>query len=98
MANIFFNGDRASKKDAIDSVTKFVEDYCSCIFDAKVVSDDGGQILQVMVEVDEPSTPIIKQLPDFPLDEIIPKWQGWRAVVIKVPPTYIKYIVHGGDE
>ena len=68
---------------------KMVSDYCDCAHDAKVVSDDGGHILQVMVEVLNPSLALLPQKPDFPLFEIIPKWRGWRAVVIKVPIGYI---------
>jgi len=98
MANIFFNGEKASKDKAVESVSKLVKDYCDCVFDAKVVSDDGGHILQVMVEVLDPSKPILEQKPDFPLLEIIPKWQGWRAVVIKVPISYIGTVVKAGHD
>lgn len=94
MANIFFTGEKASKQDAIDSVTEFVKNYCECVMDAKIVSDDGGHILQVMVEVYDPSKPVLDQKEDFPLLEIIPKWKGWRAVVIKVPIGYIHTIVN----
>ena len=94
MANIFFTGEKSSKEDAIKSVTKLVKDYCDCVIDVKVVSDDGGHILQVMVEVWDPSKPVLEQKSDFPLLEIIPKWQGWRAVVIKVPIGYINTVVN----
>ena len=94
MANIFFAGEKATKEEAIASVKKLVDDYCDCVHDAKVVSDDGGHILQVMVEVLDPSKAILPQKPDFPLLEIIPKWQGWRAVVIKVPIGYIGTVVN----
>ncbi|MEK9770232.1 MAG: hypothetical protein VW683_15070 [Betaproteobacteria bacterium] len=94
MANIFFAGEKSTKEAAVKSVTEMVESYCECVMDAKVVSDDGGHILQVMVEVSDPSVPILEQKPDFPLLEIIPKWEGWRAVVIKVPVGYINTIVN----
>tara|TARA_R100000008_G_C3523681_1_gene135402 strand:+ start:148 stop:447 length:300 start_codon:yes stop_codon:yes gene_type:complete len=96
MANIFFAGEKATKEQAIATVTSLVKDYCDCVMDAKVVSDDGGHILQVMVEVLEPIRPILEQKPDFPLLEIIPKWKGWRAVVIKVPIGYIDTVVNSG--
>ena len=94
MANIFFTGEKETKEEAISSVMKLVKNYCDCVHDAKVVSDDGGHILQVMVEVLDPSLALLPQKPDFPLFEIIPKWQGWRAVVIKVPIGYIDTIVN----
>jgi hypothetical protein len=46
-----------------------------------------------MVEVLDPSQAILPQKPDFPLFEILPKWRGWRAVVIKVPIGYIAAVV-----
>lgn len=99
MANIFFIGEKATKQDAIESVTELVKNYCDCVVDAKIVNDDGGHILQVMVEVLEPSKPVLEQKEDFPLFEIIPKWKGWRAVVIKVPIGYINTVVKsGGDD
>ena len=98
MANIFFAGEKESKEDAIKSVRGLVKDYCDCICEIKVVSDDGGRILQIMVEVPDPSKPLLEQKPDFPLLEIIPKWRGWRAVVMKVPYGYINTIVNAvGD-
>jgi len=97
MGNIFFQGAKDSKEDAIESVSKLVSDYCPCVFDAKVVSDDGGHILQVMVEVAHPRRGLIEQVPDFPLDQIIPKWHGWRAVIVKVPVGYIQVLVYGSD-
>ena len=44
MANIFFTGEKATKEEAISSVMKLVTNYCDCVHDAKVVSDDGGHI------------------------------------------------------
>lgn len=98
MANIFFNGEKDSKEDAVKSVSKLVRDYCECVFTAKVVSDDGGHILQVMVEVGDVSKTIAAQKPDFPLNDIIPKWHGWRAVIMKVPVGYIGTIVDTRDD
>ena len=52
-----------------------------------------------MVEVSDPSIAILNQKPDFPLLDIIPKWHGWRAVVMKVPIGYIGTVVNsGGDD
>tara|TARA_B100000131_G_scaffold146687_1_gene142638 strand:- start:811 stop:1107 length:297 start_codon:yes stop_codon:yes gene_type:complete len=98
MANIFFNGEKDSKKDAIASVIEHIENYCSAKIGAKVVSDDGGKILQVAVEVMEPSVPLLEQNGDFPLADIIPKWRGWRAVVLKVPVGYISLIMDNNSD
>ena len=98
MANIYFAGEKESKEDAIKSVTSLVKNYCDCVCEAKVVSDDGGHILQVMVEGVDPAKPLLEQKDDFPLLEIIPKWRGWRAVVMKVPIGYIDTIVNAGGD
>ena len=98
MANIFFSGEKESKAEVVKSVTKFIANYCDCVFVAKVVSDDGGHILQVMIEVGKVSMPILEQKPDFPLLELIPKYRGWRSVIMKVPVGYIGTIVDGRDD
>ena len=73
MANIFFAGEKDTKEEAIKSVSDLIRDYSECVFNASVVSDDGGHILQVVVEVVEPWKPVLDQRPDFPLFEILPK-------------------------
>ena len=95
MANLHFSKDqKADKKLAIqcmeDSLANWIERYK---FHVKVAMDDGGSVLEVFVEVDDPSAPILSQCPDFPLFEVIPKWGGWRCQVVKVPAGYIDVIL-----
>ena len=97
MANIFFAGEKDTKEEAVKSVTALVRSYCDCVCEAKVVSDDGGHILQVMVEVPDPALSIQEQKPDFPINDIIPKWHGWRAVILKVPLTYIGTVINATE-
>ena len=98
MANIFFNGEKASKEEAINLASTHIRNYSDCIFQAKVVSDDGGHILQIMVEVNDPGQTLLTQNTDFPLFDLIPKWHGWRTVILKVPIGYIAAVVNGGDD
>ncbi len=93
MANIFFNGEKMSKQDAINSLTLEISNYFSGRYEVKTGSDDGGSVIEGFVEVPTPSLAILEQCPDFPLLEIIPKWGGWRCQVLKVPPGYIDAIV-----
>jgi hypothetical protein len=93
MANIFFNGDKLSKQEAINSLTLEISNYFGGRYEVKTGSDDGGSVLEVFVEVPIPSIAILEQCPDFPLFEIIPKWGGWRCQVVKVPPGYIDAIL-----
>jgi hypothetical protein len=97
MANIFFAGKKQDKQDAINSLTLKVSDYFSGRFEVIAVSDDGGNLLEIQVEVDEPSKTLEGQYDDFPLDEVVPKWNGWRVVVLKVPNGYIDSITLGVD-
>lgn len=93
MANIFFSGEKLSKKNAINSLTLEISNYFDGRYEVKAGSDDGGSVLEVFVEVPVPSTSILEQCPDFPLFDIIPKWAGWRCQVVKVPPGYIDAII-----
>ena len=97
MANIFFAGKKQDKQDAINSLTLKISDYFGGRFEVIAFSDDGGSLLEVQVEVENPSISIVSQCSEFPLDEIGPKWNGWRVVVSKVPPGYIDAITLGGD-
>ena len=93
MANIFFNGEKMLKQDAINSLTLEISNYFGGRYEVKTGSDDGGSVLEVFVEVPTPSISILEQCPDFPLFEVIPKWGGWRCQVVKVPPGYIDAIM-----
>jgi len=95
MANIFFAGKKQNKQDAINSLTLKISDYFSGRYEVIAISDDGGSLIEVQVEVDDPSKTIESQYSDFPLDEVVPKWNGWRVVVLKVPPGYIDAITLG---
>ena len=94
MANIFFAGKKQNKQDAINSLTLKISEYFGGRFEVRGVSDDGGNLLEVQVEVDSPSLSVDS---DFPIDEVVPKWNGWRVVVLKVPHGYIDYITLGVD-
>jgi hypothetical protein len=93
MANIFFNGDKMTKQEAINSLTLEISNYYGGRYEVKTGSDDGGSVLEVFVEVLDPTVPILEQSPDFPLNEIIPKWGGWRLQVVKCPVGYIDAIL-----
>jgi|TARA_R110000824_G_scaffold6070_6_gene27940 hypothetical protein len=100
VANIFFSGNKQGKQDAINSLTLKISEYFGGRSEVRAVSDDGGQLLEIQIEVSEPSANLSEQLPDFPVDEVVPIWNGWRVVLLKVPPTYIDSITLGttGDD
>ena len=93
MANIFFNGEKLPKQEAINTLTVEISNYYDGRYEVKAGSDDGGSVLEVFVEVPTPSQAILEQCSDFPLFDIIPKWAGWRCQVVKVPPGYIDAIL-----
>mgnify|MGYP003150395775 CR=1 FL=1 len=98
MANIYFAGEKDTKKEAIGSVTEMIKSYCDCVCQAQVVSDDGGHVLEIMVEVGQPTKSLQEQKPEFPINDIIPKWHGWRAIILKVPVGYIGTVVNATED
>ena len=97
MANIFFADEKLPKQIALNSLTLKIEEYFGGRFETRAVSDDGGSLLEIQVEVPDPSQGLMEQVPDFPLDEVVPKWSGWRVVVLKVPPTYIDLVTNASE-
>lgn len=95
----FSSGEKIPKQEAINSLILKVSEYCDGRYDAFFTSDDGGPVLELMIEVPEPSQSFEEQIPNFPpLFDIIPKWGGWRTVIMKVPPGYIDCIHLRKDE
>ena len=94
MANLYFNGEKMTKQEAINTLTVEISNYYDGRYEVKTNSDDGGSVLEVYVEVSPvPSITILEQCADFPLYEIVPKWGGWRCQVVKCPPGYIDAIL-----
>ncbi len=95
MANIFFNGEKAEKQAAINEMLVHISNYFDGRFEVIANSDDGGNHLEVQIEMDEVASTIESQHPSFPFNEIWPKWMGWRTLVVKVPAGYIDVITNG---
>ena len=99
MANLFFSGDKAPKQDAINALTLKISEYYDGRYEVRPASDDGGNHLEIQVEVPEPSKNFDDQVPNFPpLFDIIPKWMGWRTVILKVPLGYIDAITNRAED
>lgn len=98
MANIFFNGEKAPKQAAINSATLKVSEYVDGRFEVRMASDDGGTHLEVQIEVDDVGESLLVEHPQFPIEEIFPKWAGWRVTITKVPKGYIDLITLSGDQ
>ena len=95
MTKILSPGEKLPKQIALNSLTIKVGEYFDGRYEPLAVSDDGGSLLEIQVEVPDPAQGLLEQLPDFPLDEVTPTWAGWRVVILKVPPTYIDTITNG---
>ena len=84
----FSSSEKLPKQEAINSLILKVSEYC-----------DGRAVLELMIEVPEPSQSFEEQVHSFPpLFDIIPEWGGWRTVIMKVPPGYIDCIHLKNDE
>jgi len=98
MANLFFGGDKAPKQDAINALTLKISEYFSGRYEVLGASDDGGNHLEIQIEVPHPNQNFEEQIENFPpLFDIIPKWMGWRTIILKVPPGYIDATTHSKD-
>jgi hypothetical protein len=95
MANLFFRGEKAPQQEAINSLTLKISEYYGGRYEVRVASDDGGHHLEIQIEVLDPSEYLHTQVAEFPpLFEIVPKWEGWRTIILKVPVGYIDAITN----
>lgn len=84
-------GEKASKEEAIESLTELIGSIYNGVYHVRTTSDDGGHILELVVEVEEPSKQLEPHLKD--LLYVGAKWKGWRTLILKVPPGYIDAII-----
>jgi hypothetical protein len=87
----FNMGEKASKEEAIDSLTELIGSIYNGVYHVRNTSDDGGQIIELVVEVEDPSKQLEPHLKD--LLYVGSKWKGWRTLILKVPPGYIDAII-----
>ena len=89
MASLHFAKEKAEKSLAIkcleDSIANWLERYK---FHVKASTDDGGPVLEVLIEVEDPSSPLREQEKNVPKFEEV--WMGWRLIITKIPIGYIK--------
>ena len=90
MANIHFGGKKESRSDVLKTIERFVNERCpTIVYHARFTSDDGGQILEVNVEVNDPSDTMDVE---HPILELRGKYMGWRSVIVKVPIGYVSVL------
>ena len=94
MGSRHFSGEKLSKKETIKKVSQYVVGIFDGRFCGKFDNDDGGTVLNVYLEVEEPS----QQLDGFLHDAFKhSKWYGWRYVVTKCPIGYIDAILEAPE-
>ena len=85
MANLFFSGEKATKEEARAGLMGLIADNWSGRFTVNFHSDDGGHMIQAVLEFDNPEEIMSDELRNkFPA-----KFMGWRMVVLKVPRGHI---------
>jgi flagellar basal body-associated protein FliL len=86
MANIFWNDKKAPQDEARKSLMAYIADIWTDTFTVNFHSDDGGHMIQAVLEFDDTDELMETELRSkFPA-----KWMGWRMVVLKVPRGHIK--------
>jgi len=99
MANLFFGDDKAPRQEAINALILKIGEYFTGRYEVRGASDDGGNHLEIQIEVPQPGQNFEDQVSDFPpLFDIIPKWMGWRVILLKVPLGYIDAITNRSDD
>ena len=86
MANIFFGGKKASKSEAKKSLMEYIADNWTGGFTVEFASDDGGEHIMAILEMDDPSKIMDEDLRSK-FDAI---WYGWRLLVLKVPIGHVR--------
>ena len=91
MANLHFAEEPAPEQEAIAALVRELASWYSDAFHVRTTSDDGGKILEILLEREAPS----EQLEPF-LIEALPahKWMGWRLIIIKCTQNYIELFIH----
>lgn len=83
MANIYWQGHKTEREEAIKLMKEFMVDRTESRFTVRQESDDSGSYLCVYVERDKEESKTCDLLP--------PKFEGWRVILVSTPYEYIKY-------
>ena len=85
MANLFWNDKKATQEEARKALMEHVAEIWLDRFTVNFHSDDGGQMIQAVLEFDNTD-----EIMDTELRSKFPaKFMGWRMVVLKVPRGHI---------
>ncbi len=86
MANLFWNDKKATQEEARQALMEYVAEIWLDRFTVNFHSDDGGQMIQAVLEFDNTD-----EIMDTELRSKFPaKFMGWRMVVLKVPSGHIE--------
>jgi|TARA_R110002020_G_C15987285_1_gene748990 hypothetical protein len=85
MANLFWSDEKASQEEARKALMEYIADNWADRFTVIFHSDDGGQMIQAVLEFEDTNELMSTELRNkFPA-----KFMGWRMVVLKVPRGHI---------
>jgi len=83
---------KASRQEARQTLSALIEGFMD-VYHIAFTSDSGGAVMELYIEMEDTHQHPTEQYPLFPINEISPKWMGWRICVIKVPPDAIDGLV-----
>ena len=94
MGSRHFSGERASKEEARKALMAHAAGIFGGRYAVRFDSDDGGAVINLYLEVEEPSDPLDRFVSDALCTS---KWMGWRYVITKCPMGYIDTILEAPD-
>jgi len=92
MSKKFRLGDKAPKQEAEKTLRVHAAAACDFRFTVRFENDDGGSVICLYIEVEEPSKALDTGIRDALVE---PWWLGWRYVIVKVPIGYIDAVLEG---
>jgi hypothetical protein len=90
MSSRHFSGEKAPKEEAQKALMLLTAGVYDGRYTVRFESDDGGSVINLYLEVEEPNSPLDKFLSD---SLITSKWMGWRFIITKCPLGYIDAIL-----
>ena len=94
MSSRHFGVEKAPKEEARKALMAHAAGVYDGRYTVRFESDDGGAVINLYLEVEEPSQPLDKFVSEALYTS---KWMGWRYIITKCPMGYIDAILEAPE-